>query len=395
MTVEIDEKELITKVEKTLEELREDISFSIEMNAKITNDIEAFLDRMENKYSQSIKNIAIGDIDDGNLELKEILGGIYETRLQFYKRFSYDYLVSLRDDISNRLWLKNRFLLSEKIDAIDKELMETSKTWIQGEVAIEPFKNKIIELSELKIKLETEQKEVRTNLFFKTLIWGIPILLGLYISDKYSQYSLHGFLLILIAGISLYTISGSASFEKFIKNNKFILLAIFLLVMSIPFIIFYSSYVGLQVIDKIFPYLADVGTFLLPLTLGIIALSFPLMKEYYDYSKRKNLHITIDITKKQFKPGDKIPLKLVLKNKGSKIVTNISIILIASGLLLEPNKSIKIRAIGIGDTKERPYIIDIPTDSPTGDYIIQFKTKFDIETESIKKKNELTISVTK
>lgn len=395
MTEEIDEKELITKVEKTLEELRDDLLFSIGINAKKTSDIADFIDRMENRYAQSIKNIAIGDIDAGNLELNEILSGIYETRLQFYKRFSYDYLVSLREDISNRLWLKNRFLFSDKIDAIDKELMEASKTWMQGDVGIDSFKNKIKELSELEIKLEIEQKEARTNLFLKTLIWGIPILLGLYISDKYSQYSLHGFLLILIAGISLYTISGSTSFQKYIVNNKFLLLAIFLLVMSTPFIIFYSSYAGLQVIEKIFPYLANVGLFILPATLAIIAVLIPFINEFHVNSKKKKLPIKIDITKKQFKPGDKIPLNLVLNNEGSKIVTNISIILIASGLLLESDKSMKIRAIGIGDTKEIPYIIHIPTDSPTGDYIIQFKTEFDIETESFKKKNKLTISVTK
>lgn len=160
------EREIISKVETALQELREDISFSIKINANLTSEIEAFLSRMENRYSESIKNIALGDMDKGNSELNEILGGIYETRLQFYKRLCYNYLTSLREDISNMLWLKNRFPFSDKIDAIDKELRDNSKRLVQIDLAIESFKDKIINLSDLKNKLETERKEIRSNLFF-------------------------------------------------------------------------------------------------------------------------------------------------------------------------------------------------------------------------------------
>lgn len=100
------EGEIIGEVERALQELREDVSFSLNINAN-TSDIEAILSRMEKKYSESIKNIALGN--KGNSELNEILGGIYETRLQFYKRLCYTYLGDLREDISNMLWLKNRF----------------------------------------------------------------------------------------------------------------------------------------------------------------------------------------------------------------------------------------------------------------------------------------------
>ena len=158
------EGEIIGEVETALQELREDVSFSLSINANIASDIEAFLSRMEMKYSESIKNIALGN--KGNSELNDILGGIYETRLQFYKRLCYNYLTSLREDISNMLWLKNRFPFSDKIDAIDKELRDNSKRLVQIDLAIESFKDKIINLSDLKNKLETERKEIRSNLFF-------------------------------------------------------------------------------------------------------------------------------------------------------------------------------------------------------------------------------------
>ena len=148
------------------------------------------------------------------------------------------------------------------------------------------------------------------------------------------------------------------------------------------------AYTGLQVSE-------NIRETIIVMFIVILFTSQILLKDIMPYLKKKMLDIKIDITNKQFKPGDKIPLDLILKNNGSKIMTNISITLIATGLLLESNGSTKIRALGIGDTKEVSYTIDVPSDSPKGDYIIQFETIFYIKTESFMKENELTISVLK
>lgn len=389
------EREIISKVETALQELKDDVSFAIKINANLTSDIEAFLSRMDNKYSESIKNIALGDVDTGNSELNEILGGIYETRLQFYKRLCYNYLTSLREDISNMLWLKNRFSFSDKIDTIDKELIEASKILVQKDLAIESFKDKIISLSDLKNKLETERKEIRSHLFWTTIIWGIPILLGLYISDKYAQYTVYGFLLVLMVSILLYAISGSGSSQKFIIRNKMPLTGTFLFVSLIVFAISYISYTGLLVSENMSLSLEKIFGFIAPIMILIVVVLTSFSRDIQPYLKKKKLDIKIDITNKQFKSGDEIPLNLTLKNNGSKIMTNISTTVIATGLLLESVESTKIRALGIGDTKKGVSTIKIPRNSPNGDYIIQFKTSFYIATEFFKKENKLTVSVIK
>ena len=387
------EGEIIGEVETALQELREDVSFSLSINANIASDIEAFLSRMEMKYSESIKNIALGN--KGNSELNDILGGIYETRLQFYKRLCYTFLADLREDISNMLWLKNRFSFSDKIDTIDKELMETSQTLGESGVAIKSFKDNIINISNLKNKLDIERKEIRSKLFFTTIIWGIPILLGVYISDKYAQYTTHGLLLLLMISYLSYTISGSASFQKFIIKNKMFLTGIFLFGLLAAIVLYLIIISGLQFTEKFYQDLEKNGL----ITIIIIVALFPFLKSYSQelkrYLKKKMLDIKIDITDKQFKPGDEIPLNLILKNTGSKIITNISITLTASGFLLDSDVSKKIRVLGMGDTQEVSYIIDVPPDSPKGDYIIQLNTEFYIETEHFMKENELTISVIK
>lgn len=281
------------------------------------------------------------------------------------------------------------------MDTIEKDLIETSKNLKLTDIAIKSFKENIINLSNLKNKLETERRDIRSKLFFTTIIWGIPILLGIYISDKYAQYTTHGFLLLLIISFLLYTISGSVSSQKFIIKNKMLLTGIFLFNLLAALVLYLIIISGLQFTDKFYMDLEKYGSIALPFLMIFLLISTSYSQELKRYFKKKMLDIRIDVTNKQFKPGDKIPLNLILKNNGSKIITNISITLIASGFLLESDESKKIRALGMGDTQEVSYIINVPLDSPKGDYIMQLKTKFYIETNIFMKDNELTISVTK
>ena len=172
-------------------------------------------------------------MDEGISELNNILSAINESRLQIYKKVTYNYLGSLKEDISSTFWLKNRIYFSDKIDDMDKEILQTNRNVIQkdlnSETIISNYQNKINNLLNLRSKLDSERKELKVNQFFKTVLWGVPIILGVYLSGKYPfEILIYVFILVLLTAITLYFISSSASFQKVIIKNKMPLSILFL-----------------------------------------------------------------------------------------------------------------------------------------------------------------------
>lgn len=220
-----EDKKLLESIKSSLKVLEEDISFLRDFDISLPSEISNFLERMNSRYTSAIEKIVRED-ESGYADLKDIQVSINETRLQHYQKAAKSLLQTAKKDLKNAFWFRDQFSFSQRIDSIEKRILEidsslTSKEPTEIEKSIDSYRDQINALGKIQGGLQSERRRSRLDISLKILLWSSPILIGIWISDKFENSTIFALIMIilLLAALS-YLFVGSKRFEEVIIKNK-------------------------------------------------------------------------------------------------------------------------------------------------------------------------------
>lgn len=296
-------------------------------------------------------------------------------------------------------------LIITKIDDIEKRILEidsslTSKEPTEIEKPINLYRDQINALSGIQNSFQGERIRSRRDISLKVLIWGIPILIGIWISDKFDNTTIFAFIVTMFIFAALsYLFVGSKQFEGIVSQNKVILIVFFfILVLIISLWQFYapiSSYFNINLGDT-----REISLFVMPL-LGTAAAMMAMMAFSFGpggistkLAERK-FAVTIPTIDKNFSPNDIIVIPYSLENKRSGVITEIGVNIFAPGLhVFSEGKNILYKSMG-GKSTENGEIkfLHVPTKAVPGEYTAELKWSFYVGSEKYTKTGIIKVNV--
>lgn len=387
------EKDLLEIVKSSLKLIGDDISFLKELDISLTSEMSTFFIRMNSKYTLAIEKIVQED-ESGFSDLKDILVNINEMRLQQYQKAANYMLQLAKKELKNAFWLIDQLTISQKINDIEKKIFQINsslsfKVPAEIEKSIQLYIEQINILLGLIESLKVERHRSRFNISLKVLFWSIPILVGIWISGKFSNNTII-FLIFLILFLSIlsFLFVGSKQFLDVISYNKKIIIATsFIITIGILFWHFYAPLSSFFEIDS-----ANKDWYLLPIS--IIPMLFLLIPNILrDINKSK---FTVEIPKinGSYSPGDKIAIPYSLRNKSPSIITEIEVQIFAPGLtVLSKKKKLFNAMAGKSTGKGELKLLEVPTDAVSGEYTIELEWKFFFKSHNYEKSYSIKLNI--
>jgi hypothetical protein len=311
-----------------------------------------------------------------------------------------------RKELKSAFWFRDQFSLSQRIDDIEKRILEidsslTSKEPTEIEKPIDLYRDQINALSGIQNSFQGERIRSRRDISLKILIWGIPILSGIWISDKFDNTTIFAFIVTMFIFAALsYLFVGSKQFERIVSQNKVILIVFFFIpVIIISLWQFYapiSSYFNINLEDT-----REKSLFVEPLLAGTVAAMIAMMTLLFGSGgisaklAGRKFAVTIHTINKNFSPGDRIVIPYSLENKRSGVITEIGVSTFAPGLhVFSEGKYILYKSMG-GKSTENGEIkfLHVPTKAVPGEYTAELKWSFYVGSEKYTKTNIIKVNV--
>ena len=397
-----EDKNLLDVVKSSLKVLEEDISFLRDFDVSLPSEISNFLERMNSRYASAIEKIVRED-ESGYSDLDDILVSINETRLQQYQKAAKSMLQMTRKELKSAFWFRDQFSLSQRINDIEKRILEidsslTSKEPTESEKSINLYRDQINALSGIQNSFQGERIRSRLSISSKVLIWGIPILIGIWISNKFDNTAIFAFMVTMFIFAALsYLFVGSKQFEGIVNQNKVILLVFFfILVLIISLWQFHtpiSSYFNINLEDAIKTSQLVIPLIIVTTSLMIIFLSGSSSISA-KLAKRK-FAVTIPTIDKNFSPEDRIVIHYSLENKRSGVITEIGVNIFAPGLhVSSEGKNILCKSMGGKSTENGEIkLLKVPIKTVPGEYTAELKWSFYVGSEKYTKTNIIKVNV--
>ena len=390
------DKNWLDVVKSSLKVLEDDISFLRDFDVSLPSEISNFLERMNSRYASAIEKIVRED-ESGYSDLEDILVSVNETRLQQYQKAAKSMLQMTRKELKSAFWFRDQFSLSQRIDDIEKRILEidsslTSKEPTEIEKSINLYRDQISALGGIQNSFQWERHRSRLGISLKVLFWGIPILIGIWISGKFDNSSIFAFIgiIFLFAALS-YLFVGSKRFEEVITKNKlkFIISLVILLVITFLWLFYdlVSSYFEITFNEFAAIEVIIGGIFWGTLLIFVMDIPERLVKRKFE--------ATISPVDKNFYPGDKIILSYSLENKGSNVITEISVQIYAPGLdVLSYGSQELYKSMG-GKTTENGELklLEVPKETVAGEYAVKLEWSFYVGSKWYTKTNKIRVNV--
>lgn len=396
------DKDSLDVVKSSLRVLEDDISFLRDFEVSLPSETSNFLERMNSRYASAIEKIVRED-ESGHSDLEGILVSVNETRLQQYQKAAKSMLQMTRKELKSAFWFRDQFSLSQRIDDIEKRILEidsslTSKEPTEINKSINLYRDQINALSNIQNNFQGERIRSRRDISLKVLIWGIPILIGIWISDKFDSSSIFTFIVIMfMLAILSYLFVGSRQFEGIVSQNKVLLIVFFfILIVIISLWQFYDpilSYFNINLEDAREKSLSGIILFL-SIFAVMMTLSFGPSGISAKIAERK-FAVTIPTIDKNFSPGDGIVIPYSLENKRSGVITEIGVSSFAPGLhVFSEGKNILYKSMG-GKSTENGEIefLQVPIKAVPGEYTAELKWSFYVGSEKYTKINIIKVNV--
>lgn len=294
------DKNLLDVVKSSLKVLEDDISFLRNFDVSLPSEISNFLERMNSRYASAIEKIVRED-ESGYSDLEDILVSVNETRLQQYQKAAKSMLRMTRKELKSAFWFRDQFSLSQRIDDIEKRILEIDSSLISKEPtgiekSINLYRDQINALGGIQNSFQWERRRSRLGISLKVLLWSIPILIGIWISGKFDNSTIVAFIGIIFLSAALsYLTVGIKRFE--------------------------------WIVDKFNAMLA----FIIAIVIALIT-SENFFEKLQETLVKRNFVVVIPTIDKSVSSEDKIVIPYSLENKRPGVITEIGVSIFAPGL---------------------------------------------------------------
>jgi len=387
-------QEAVRSVAEGVEQVRADVQFIGGINRNVAVELETLVTQVEAQRAAASAKIIDGD-DAGIEEVRGILVALQGARLDSYKTCGEVLVREARRRLEHPLWPGNRVSIVEKLDETESRLgvlnSETSTAEVDATSLIEGYRREIDSVARILDRMRSEAGRARYLTPLKVLAWGLPIVIGLWFSYAPSlvkQGSLVG--LVVLAGIS-YLLVGSPLIQRLSASRLVVGGTVFVILVLGGVVGYLQRVALLSMLQQL--RIGDVGV-VVGVGIAIVVLTLvSSLPEIMREVGRSRLHVRATMPGKRFAPDSDIDVHFSLTNRSSTVLTDVTLRVVAPGLMVPDETEPVFKAIGARDTKEYAVLLGIPTDAPEGEYALEFEWRFWRGTRRLERTTRLSIRV--
>lgn len=340
-------KSFINTIEDSIYNMKREIELVDKLDSKFLKEQTFLIEQIEKKFFNIIK-----DNIDNEKELEHSLNNIYEelqkNEIDFLNKFIEKQVYFLNNKVNSFLWYGERTSNLEQLDIIKNDLISLKKSNQNLNKVVKELRNKLDIIQKLNLRIMSDEKRSQFTIPFKILLWGLPIIIGIWASKQFTDEEIFIYLfLLLIFSVSSYF------FNKFklininiLKNILNILKKIHISSVIIPFIfLLMFADIGITMINK--------------------------------YIAKSTMNLVLENIKKEVKKGELLNIPYSLNYKDSIPAVDVNISVNASGLT-NNYYSTKLKAISNNKSFLSGFNILIPEDIPSGVYIIEIDVAYEV-----------------
>ena len=195
---------LIRSIDHGLHDLNQDRSFIVLLVPSLVAEVDNVRKSLTDWYSKILKQIALGDDQGAENDLCNLLSRITTSRLGLLSEAAETATDRIYRIIRNPFWLGERNTYLEAI-----ELVRTTLRNVESEdpnKALLQLVSSIQDVLKLERRMEGEERRAQFRLPIQVVFWGLPIIVGIWISGKFSSIQ-NLIILGLLFGIVIITFS--------------------------------------------------------------------------------------------------------------------------------------------------------------------------------------------
>lgn len=188
--------ELVARIDAQLAELENERQVVLRVLGAMQPDYDAARTGGTDAYSAALKKLAKGEADAAHRELTEVRDKLEESRVRLLAQSIEKSLGQIERTVTSPLWLGERGNYLQVTDRIQRETREL----IGGSGTESPplLVGHLNALAALQKQLAMDERHLRSRLPIQVFLWGLPIVIGFWASDKFTTHQNVAFLVALL-----------------------------------------------------------------------------------------------------------------------------------------------------------------------------------------------------
>jgi len=342
-----DQKRLIERIDKELSALWTDIQKYTKNIPSLLEEFSSQHNRLESEYSRALKAVALDELKNGSRPFKSILNDIYKARYSALHASAKVSLDSVERVLKSPFWYGERGTYQQPVSEIRQQIKDLEKG--SSENSIEEIKAQADKLNVIVRQIEDEEKRARIRLPIQVFIWGLPVFLGLWVSNKFS--TLQNSLLALSLAIAVLVAY---------------LLVRFRIAARISMLARKNKLFDARRVQSILIYIPAV----------LIMPGYIIISEIEDYIVNSRMHVSFGPPTEEIVRGKKIEIPYEIEYYHELPAVDVTISADAPGLKVLGFRD-EINALASGSVRDGLVRITVPEGTPAGVYRASLTVRYE------------------
>ena len=211
---QIDNKRLIAKIDKAINELEADISLMSTDSPSAASEAKVFSDQVRTSYADATRRIILGD-ERGSSDLETLIESISEKRVGLLSTVLSNVTERVRAAVTNPFWFGDQHSFLDQLDGIQKDISKLQSGIDDRAELANSLREQLSKVLHLVKRLERQKRRVQYMIPLRVLLWETPIFIGIVFSGRLSWTQN-----LLLAGLFLAVAIASFVVIKRLKLEK-------------------------------------------------------------------------------------------------------------------------------------------------------------------------------
>ena len=176
--------ESISLIDQDFEALKEEKSIIRALNPRLEAEILALESRTKSSYSETLKEAVLGKGNEATAALSELRNRLREARIRILSETVQDSTERIEKTIASPFWLGEQSTYLEDLDRIREKARNTSGSDPQR--ILRQLTSCLGDIAHIRRQLDSDERRIRVRLPIQIILWGLPIIIGLWVSGKLS-----------------------------------------------------------------------------------------------------------------------------------------------------------------------------------------------------------------
>lgn len=337
---------LISSLDAGIESLTSQSDQIIALYSGLRAEIQSYTERIKRSYMQAMKTLLAGG-EHAESTLEELQIQLTEKRIGFLSDAIEHGINNIMKTVNSSLWFGERNTYLEIIDKIRDDFKQVKAEPDSRDKNLQILTTDINEISRLIHRLKGDKKRSRLRLPFQIILWGLPIVIGIWASGRltFNQNIIVLLFLFIIAGLAF-------TASKFRLQSR------------------------VSVISRMANFFKANALHLIQIPILIGAVVFITLQPINNTIVKSRMKINVGETPPTLKKGSAFNLPYSIFYDHESPAVGVKVRLSAPGILNDDVEE-SFKVITASAKKGGEFKVNIPDDIPEGNYAFELTVSFD------------------